>query len=170
MAVAGGVTINQPSKSGYEYSEGTIYSKDGRLRPYDEGATGTVFGEGGGAVVLKRLSDAIEARDHIYAVIRATACNNDGSRKVGFVAPSVEGQKEVIQTAFEMGEVSPATIQMIEGHGTGTNVGDPIEVEALKQAFNTKKKQSCALGSVKGNIGHLNAGAGVASFMKAVLV
>lgn len=169
MAVAGGVTINQPSKSGYEYSEGTIYSKDGRLRPYDEGATGTVFGEGGGAVVLKRLSDAIEARDHIYAVIRATACNNDGSRKVGFVAPSVEGQKEVIQTAFEMGEVSPATIQMIEGHGTGTNVGDPIEVEALKQAFNTKKKQSCALGSVKGNIGHLNAGAGVASFMKAVL-
>lgn len=169
MAVAGGVTINQPSKAGYEYCEGSIYSKDGRLRPYDEEASGTVFGEGGGAVVLKRLSDAIEDNDHIYAVIRATACNNDGRRKVGFTAPSVEGQKELIQTAFEMGEVDPMTIQMIEGHGTGTNVGDPIEVEALKQAFDTEEKQICALGSVKGNIGHLNAGAGVASFMKAVL-
>lgn len=169
MAVAGGVTINQPSKSGYEYCEGSIYSKDGRLRPYDEEACGTVFGEGGGAVVLKRLSDAIEDNDHIYAVIRATACNNDGSRKVGFTAPSVEGQKELIQTAFEMGEVDPSSIQIIEGHGTGTNVGDPIEVEALKQAFDTEEKQICALGSVKGNIGHLNAGAGVASFMKAAL-
>ena len=169
MAVAGGVTINQPSKAGYEYSEGSIYSKDGRLRPYDEEASGTVFGEGGGAVVLKRLSNAIEDNDHIYAVIRATACNNDGRRKVGFTAPSVEGQKELIQTAFEMGEVDSSSIQMIEGHGTGTNVGDPIEVEALKQAFDTEEKKICALGSVKGNIGHLNAGAGVASFMKAVL-
>lgn len=169
MAVAGGVTINQPSKAGYEYCEGSIYSKDGRLRPYDEEASGTVFGDGGGAVVLKRLSDAIEDKDHIYAVIRATACNNDGRRKVGFTAPSVEGQKELIQTAFEMGEVDPLSIQMMEGHGTGTNVGDPIEVEALKHAFNTEKKQICALGSIKGNIGHLNAGAGVASFMKAAL-
>lgn len=169
MAVAGGVTINQPSKAGYEYCEGSIYSKDGRLRPYDEEASGTVFGEGGGAVVLKRLSDAIEDNDYIYAVIRATACNNDGRRKVGFTAPSVEGQKELIQTAFEMGEVDPSSIQMIEGHGTGTSVGDPIEVEALKQAFDTKERQICALGSIKGNIGHLNAGAGVASFMKAVL-
>lgn len=169
MAVAGGVTINQPSKSGYKYSEGSIYSKDGRLRPYDEEASGTVFGEGGGAVVLKKLSDAIEDKDHIYAVIRATACNNDGRRKVGFSAPSVEGQKELIRTAFEMGEVDPLSIRMIEGHGTGTNVGDPIEVEALKQAFDTEQKQFCALGSIKGNIGHLNAGAGVAGFMKVAL-
>lgn len=169
MAVAGGVTLMLPSKAGYEYSEGSIYSKDGCLRAYDEQASGTVFGEGAGAVVLKRLSDAMEDNDHIYAVIRATACNNDGSRKVGFTAPSVEGQKEVIKTAFEMGEVEPSSIQMLEGHGTGTNVGDPIEVEALKQAFDTDERQYCALGSVKANIGHLYAGAGVASFIKAAL-
>lgn len=169
MAIAGGVTINQPEKNGYDYYEGSIYSKDGSLKPYDDDATGTVFGDGGGAVVLKRLSDAIADNDHIYAVILASACNNDGRRKVGFTAPSVESQKELIQTAFEMGEVDPASITFVEGHGTGTNVGDPIEVKALKHAFGLEEKHKCALGSVKGNVGHLNAGAGMASLMKAVL-
>jgi len=171
IAVAGGVTVIHPNKSGYLYEEGRIYSKDGHCKPFDNNADGTVFGDGAGAVVLKRLDDALEDGDTILAVIKASACNNDGRRKVGFIAPSIEGQKEVIETVFEMSSIPPHSISYVETHGTGTNVGDPIEIEALKQAFGIEGIDTprCTIGSVKANIGHLHAAAGVASFIKVVL-
>ena len=168
LALAGGVTLEQPSLTGYLYEDGKINSSSGVCRPFDNRADGTVFGEGAGAVVLKRLSDAVQDGDYIYAVIKGSSSNNDGRRKVGFFAPSLEGQKEVIRSAWDFANIDPSTIEYIEAHGTGTKVGDPIEFEALKQAFGSQD-DNVLLGSVKGNIGHLHAAAGIAGFIKVVL-
>ncbi len=169
VALAGGVTVMLPKKFGYLVKEGMIYAPDGHCRPFDAAAGGTIFSDGVGMVALKRLEDALEEGDRIHAVIKASAANNDGRRKVGYVAPSVEGQVDVIQTALELAEVAPETITYVEAHGTGTLVGDPIEVEALTKAFDAGKKGYCALGAVKASIGHLNAAAGVAGFIKTLL-
>lgn len=169
MALAGGVTLNLPQKSGYLYEEGSIVSPDGHCRAFDAQAKGTVWGEGAGVVVLKLLKKAVADGDHIYAVIKGTALNNDGSRRVGYTAPSIEGQADVIRTAQRVARVEPESISYIEAHGTGTNIGDPIEIEALKTAFHTEKKQFCRIGSVKTNIGHLDVAAGIAGFIKTVL-
>ena len=169
MALAGGASITLPKKSGYMYQQGMILSKDGHCRAFDEKASGTVFGDGIGVVVLKRLEDAIADGDNIYAVIKGNATNNDGLRKVGYTAPSIEGQIEVIKNAQYMAGVEAESISYIETHGTGTSLGDPIEIEALNRAFNTDKNGFCAIGSVKTNIGHLNIAAGIAGFIKTVL-
>ncbi|WP_223837423.1 type I polyketide synthase [Bacillus swezeyi] len=169
MAVAGGVSIRLPQKSGYLYQEGMIHSPDGHCRVFDDQAAGTVFGDGAGVVVLKTLEDAVEDGDHIYAVIKGTAINNDGNRKVGYTAPSTKGQVTAIKTALNIAEVDPETITYLEAHGTGTTLGDPIEIEALKQAFQTERRGYCRIGSVKSNIGHLNDASGVAGFIKTVL-
>jgi len=171
MALAGGVSIKVPQKVGYMYQEGGIDSPDGHCRAFDSDAKGTIVGSGVGIVVLKRLADAITDGDTICAVIRGTAINNDGSLKVGYTAPSVQGQAEVIAEALEVACVEPETITYIEAHGTGTPLGDPIEIAALTQAFQTKttKKCFCAVGSVKTNIGHLDAAAGIAGLIKTVL-
>ncbi|UCH98497.1 MAG: SDR family NAD(P)-dependent oxidoreductase [Candidatus Aminicenantes bacterium] len=170
MALAGGISIMLPSHRGYIYQEGMVHSRDGHIRAFDLSANGTNGGDGVGIVVLKPLDEAINHGDHIYAVIKSTAINNDGRRKVGFTAPSVEGQAEVIRTALHLAEVEPETIGYIESHGTGTPIGDPIEIEALTRAFDTGKKQFCKIGSVKTNVGHLDSAAGIASFIKTVLV
>nr|NIM12671.1 amino acid adenylation domain-containing protein [Candidatus Aminicenantes bacterium]NIM79384.1 amino acid adenylation domain-containing protein [Candidatus Aminicenantes bacterium]NIN18661.1 amino acid adenylation domain-containing protein [Candidatus Aminicenantes bacterium]NIN42550.1 amino acid adenylation domain-containing protein [Candidatus Aminicenantes bacterium]NIN85316.1 amino acid adenylation domain-containing protein [Candidatus Aminicenantes bacterium] len=169
MALAGGVSINYPPKRGYMYQQGLIYSSDGHNKTFDAEAVGSVFGDGAGVVVLKKLDDALADRDHIYAVIKGSAANNDGLRKVGFTAPSVEGQAEVIKAAQLMAEVEPESITYIEAHGTATPLGDTVEIEALKQAFNTTKKGFCGIGTVKSNVGHLYAAAGAAGFIKTVL-
>ncbi|WP_434177916.1 beta-ketoacyl synthase N-terminal-like domain-containing protein [Bacillus stercoris] len=170
LALAGGVTLSLPHISGYLYQEGMIYSADGHCRPFDEKANGTIFGEGAGVVALKRLKDAQADGDVIYAVIKGSAINNDGNNKAGYTAPSAEGQANVIATAMEMAETEPETIGYVEAHGTGTPVGDPIEIEALTRAFNTDKKAYCRIGSVKANIGHLDAASGVAGFIKTVMM
>ncbi|OYD09082.1 type I polyketide synthase [Paludifilum halophilum] len=169
LALAGGVSVTLPHRSGYLYQEGMIHSPDGHCRAFDEQAGGTVFGEGVGMVVLKRLKDAVEDGDTIHAVIKGSAMNNDGNRKVGYTAPSTGGQTDVIRAAHQMAEVEPESINYIEAHGTGTVLGDPIEVEALQLAFDTDRKGYCPIGSVKSNIGHLDAAAGVAGFIKTVL-
>ena len=130
-----------------------IYSPDGHCRPFDEKAKGTIFGEGAGVVALKRLKDAIEDGDFIYAVVKGSATNNDGSNKVGYTAPSVSGQANVIESALEMAETEPETISYIEAHGTGTPVGDPIEIEALTRAFQTEQKAFADLGQSKPILG-----------------
>jgi len=169
MALAGGVTVLGMRKQGYVYREGMIGSPDGHCRAFDAMAKGFAAGDGAGVVVLKRLEEAITARDHIYSVIKGTAINNDGIRKAGFTASSVEGQAEVIKMALQMAEVQPSSIGYIEAHGTGTELGDPVEIEGLKLAFNTDKKGFCGIGSVKTNIGHIDSAAGVAGFIKTVL-
>ncbi|MCP4153646.1 MAG: type I polyketide synthase, partial [bacterium] len=169
IALAGGVCVNYPGKTGYLYEEGMITSPDGTCRAFDAEAAGTVAGEGVGIVVLKRFEEAVEDGDHIYAVIKGSAINNDGLRKVGFTAPGIDGQAEVIRTAQQLAEVEPETISYIEAHGTGTRLGDPVEMEALNMAFETDQKQYCAVGSVKTNIGHLDTAAGIAGFIKTVL-
>ncbi|MEM1255606.1 MAG: amino acid adenylation domain-containing protein [Cyanobacteria bacterium P01_H01_bin.21] len=171
IALAGGVTVRVPHKSGYFHQEGGVFSPDGHCRAFDAAAQGTVFGNGVGIVVLKRLSDALADNDHIWAVIRGSAVNNDGSSKVGYTAPSVEGQASVIAEAIELASIEPETITYVEAHGTGTALGDPIEVAALKKVFRnfTERKQFCALGSVKANIGHLESAAGIAGLIKTVL-
>jgi amino acid adenylation domain-containing protein len=169
ISLAGGISLTLPSKKGYIYQEGMVESHDGHCRPFDAKASGTVFGNGVGLVVLKRLNEAIADRDHIYAVIKGSAINNDGNRKVGYTAPSVEGQADVIRAALQMAEVEPESIGYIEAHGTGTALGDPIEIEAITQAYNTDKKQFCKIGSVKSNMGHLADAAGVAGLIKTVL-
>ena len=171
MALAGGVTITVPQKTGYLYNERGIGSPDGHCRPFDANAQGTVGASGAGVVVLKRLADAVADGDHIHAVIRGGALNNDGSDKVGYTAPSVAGQAEVISMAQAVSGVEPDSITYVEAHGTGTPMGDPIEVKALTQAFRqgTDRKGFCALGSVKSNLGHLDTAAGVAGVIKTVL-
>jgi amino acid adenylation domain-containing protein len=168
MALAGGVSVTLPKKSGYVYREGLVFSKDGHCKAFDENASGTVFGDGAGIVVLKSLDEAVAEGDYIHAVIKGSATNNDGIRKVGYTAPSIEGQSEVIWNAIDGSGASPESIGYIETHGTGTLLGDPIELEALNKIFYKNKKNSCALGAVKTNIGHLNAAAGVAGFIKTV--
>ena len=171
MVLAGGVSIQVPQAVMYTYQEGGIISPDGHCRAFDERAGGTIFGNGTGIVVLKRLSDALADKDSIYAVIRGSAINNDGTLKSGYTAPGVEGQAEVISEALASAEVDPATISYIETHGTGTPLGDPIEIAALTQVFraSTDEKAFCAIGSVKTNIGHLDAAAGIAGLIKTVL-
>ncbi|MGD8991373.1 MAG: type I polyketide synthase, partial [Desulfobacterales bacterium] len=171
MAVAGGASIIVPETSGYWYDEGFIVSPDGHCRPFDANAKGTIFGSGLGAVLLKRLDDALEEGDTIEAVIKGSATNNDGSLKVSFTAPSVAGQAEVIAEALANADIKSDTIGYIEAHGTGTALGDPAEVRALSQAFisGTQRNGFCALGSVKSNIGHLDASAGIAALIKTIL-
>ncbi|MEA5617535.1 beta-ketoacyl synthase N-terminal-like domain-containing protein [Cronbergia sp. UHCC 0137] len=171
MALAGGVSIGSGEKTGYLYQEDGVLSPDGYCRAFDVNAKGTVFGNGVGIVVLKRLRDAIQEGDHIYAIIKGTAINNDGSQKVGLTAPSVTGQSKAITTALAKAKINPETIQYIETHGTGTALGDPIEIAALTKAFSphTNQKQFCAIGSVKTNIGHLDAAAGISGLIKTAL-
>ncbi|MDK1288847.1 type I polyketide synthase [Pseudoalteromonas umbrosa] len=175
MAIAGGVEMStnpfqsQPDKTGYKYQEGMIYSKDGKCSPFDAAAGGTVPADGAGVVVLKRLEDAIADGDTVYAVIKGSAINNDGSDKVGFTAPSVEGQRRVIETALEMAEIEPETVSYIEAHGTGTKLGDPIEFRALNECYNAHSRSACGIGSLKSNFGHLGSAAGVAGLIKTVL-
>jgi acyl transferase domain-containing protein/thioesterase domain-containing protein/acyl carrier protein len=168
MALAGGVTIEIPHGLGYLYREGEILSRDGHCRPFDSSASGTVFSSGLGIVVLRRLEDALADRDSIHAVILGSAINNDGARKVGYLAPSVEGQAEVVAEALDYAGVPAASISYVETHGTGTRVGDPIEFRALKNAFKNSAGRT-AIGSLKSNIGHLDAAAGVAGLIKTVL-
>ncbi len=171
MALAGGVSITFPQKRDYLYRPDGMVSKDGTCRAFDAAATGTVFGSGLGIVVLKRLADALSDGDHIRAVIKGAAINNDGSLRVGYAAPGVEGQAEVIAMAHDSAGVSADSISYVEAHGTGTPLGDPIEVAALKEAFrrSTSAKHFCALGTAKTNVGHLDMAAGVTGFIKTVL-
>lgn len=169
MAIAGAISISLPQKSGYLYQEGMILSPDGHCRSFDISAGGTIPGDGGGVVVLKRLEDALIDGDCIHAIIKGSATNNDGLRKVDYTAPSVEGQIDVIKTAHYMAEVDPTTISYVEAHGTGTPLGDPIEIESLNMAFGQEKKHYCKLGAVKTNIGHLNTASGIAGLIKTIL-
>ena len=171
LALAGGVTIEVPHGQGYIYREGEILSRDGHCRSFDASSSGTVFGSGVGIVALRRLEDALADHDQIHAVILGSAINNDGARKVGYLAPSVEGQAEVIAEALEFAGVGADDIGYIETHGTGTVVGDPIEIRALTQAFrrSTARSAFCGIGSLKSNLGHLDAAAGVSGLIKTVL-
>lgn len=171
MCLAGGVTISHPQKAGYLYHEGGIGSPDGHCRPFDAEAQGTVAGSGAGIVLLKRYEDAINDGDPIHAVILATAINNDGSAKVGYTAPSVDYQAEVIQMAMGLAEVEADSIGYVEAHGTATPMGDPIEFEALTRAFRagSDERNFCALGAVKSNVGHLDTAAGVTGLIKTAL-
>ncbi|MGX9120927.1 hybrid non-ribosomal peptide synthetase/type I polyketide synthase [Mesorhizobium sp. BHbsci] len=168
MALAGGASISLPHGKGYLHQQGHILSPDGHCRAFDAKAQGTVRGSGAVVVVLKRLSDACKDGDYIWAVIKGTAINNDGAAKVGFTAPSADGQAAVIQAALADAGVSADTIGYVEAHGTGTYLGDPIEISGLTKAFrsHTTRKQFCAIGSVKTNIGHLDAAAGVTGLIK----
>jgi len=171
MALAGGARVKVPLKAGYLYQEGGIPSPDGHCRAFDEQARGTVVASGVGMIVLKRLSDALGDGDTIYGLIKGTAINNDGHQKVGFTAPSIEGQALVIEEALAMAGINPDTIGYVEAHGTGTTLGDPIEIAALTKAFRkqTHRRNFCAIGSVKTNIGHLDAAAGVVGVIKTAL-
>ena len=171
VALAGGASVRVPQKSGYYYDEGNIGSPDGHTRTFDERAAGTVFSNGVAVVVLKRLEDAMRDGDQVYAVIKGTGLNNDGSQRVSFGAPGVEGQSEAIAMAHAMAGFDPETITYVEAHGTATPLGDPIEVAALTKAFRlgTDAKNYCALGSVKSNVGHLDAAAGVTGLIKTAL-
>ena len=172
IALAGGVSADIDTGEGYYYQPGSILSPDGHCRPFADAAAGTVPSNGVGVVVLKRLDDALADRDHVHAVIKGYGINNDGSRKVGYTAPSVDGQAEVIAMAQEMASCDPGTIGYVEAHGTGTLLGDPIEIAALEKVFSraTSRRQFCAIGSVKSNLGHLDTAAGVASLIKTVLM
>ncbi|ANH80438.1 hypothetical protein A8C56_05040 [Niabella ginsenosidivorans] len=169
-AIAGGAAITVPVSSGHLYEEGSMLSADGHCRPFDADAKGTVFSDGVGAVLLKRLDDAVEDGDTIYAVIKGVGINNDGGHKGSFTAPSAEGQAAAISMAYADAEIDPGNVSYIETHGTATPLGDPIEIEGLKLAFGKQeRRQFCAIGSVKSNFGHLTHAAGVAGFIKTVL-
>jgi acyl transferase domain-containing protein len=168
MALAGAASIGEFSPGGYLYQEGNILSPDGHCRAFDRDARGTRRGNGAGVVLLKRLDQALADGDIVHAVIQGTANNNDGSDKVGYTAPSVTGQARAITQAYRNAAVSPTTLQYVETHGTGTVLGDPIEIRALTQAFAGVEAQRCAIGSVKPNIGHLDAAAGIAGLIKTV--
>lgn len=171
IALAGGVSVKWPQERGYLYQEGGILSPDGHCRPFDEKAAGTVFSSGGGAVVLKRAEDAVRDGDFIWAIIRSGALNNDGGSKSSFFAPSAAGHAELISLAHALADVEPDSISYVECHGTATPIGDPIEIAGLTQAFRlgTQRTGFCGIGSVKGNIGHTDAAAGVAGLMKTAL-
>jgi acyl transferase domain-containing protein len=171
VALAGGVSLIFPQETGYSYVEGGLFSRDGHCRAFDSKATGFVPGEGAGTVVLKRLEDAIAAGDTIHASIKGTAINNDGNLKIGFTAPSLDGMAAAIVEGIDISGESCENIGIVEAHGTGTILGDPLEVAALTKAFRlqTDKKQFCAISSVKTNIGHANAAAGIAGLIKATL-
>ncbi len=172
MALAGGVSVMLPQRRGYLSHDGGITSPDGHCRTFDKRAAGTVFSNGLGLVALRRLTDAVADGDTIYAVIKGAALNNDGNAKLSFTAPSVDGHTQVIAMAQALAGIDPETISYVEAHGTGTNLGDPIEIAGLTQAFRlggATRNQTCALGSLKTNIGHLDAAAGVAGLIKTAL-
>ncbi len=171
VAMAGGASVNFPQGTGHLYQEGMIFSPDGHCRPFDVAAKGTRAGAGVGLVVLKRLSDAQREGDTIHAVIRGAAVNNDGGAKAGYTAPSIDGQSEVVAMAQTLAGVEPRSIGYMEAHGTGTPLGDPIEIAALTRAFRDRTGDVgfCRLGALKANIGHLDAAAGVAGLIKSVL-
>src|SRR5260221_13239946 len=168
MGLGGGISATVPIRTGYWYQEGSILSPDGHCRAFDANAKGTVPANGVGIVVLKRFADALQDGDAIRAVIRGFAVNNDGSNKIGYTAPSIQGQAQAIATAQALAGVAPETITYVEAHGTGTELGDPIEIAALTQAFRTGTRKSgyCAIASVKSNIGHLDTAAGIADVIK----
>lgn len=172
IALAGGVAINIPTRSGYLYRHGMILSPDGRCRAFDAEAQGTVVGNGAGVVVLRRLEDSLDSGDHIEAVIRGSAVNNDGSAKIGFTAPGVEGQALAIAQALAMADTDPETVTYVEAHGTGTRLGDPIEMTALTRAFRARshgqRKGWCAIGSAKPNVGHLDVASGITGLIKVI--
>ncbi|RFA28407.1 hypothetical protein CAI21_12620 [Alkalilimnicola ehrlichii] len=170
MALAGGVSVKVPQTVGYLHQDGMPFSKDGHCRTFDEKASGTVFGSGAGVVLLKRLQDAIDDGDNILAVIRASSMNNDGSAKVGFTAPSSEGQADVIAQTLALADVPAESIGYIEAHGTGTPLGDPIEVAALTDVYSAETSRTgyCAIGSVKTNVGHLETASGITGLIKVV--
>ncbi|HEY6432767.1 MAG TPA: aminotransferase class III-fold pyridoxal phosphate-dependent enzyme, partial [Acetobacteraceae bacterium] len=172
MALAGGVSISFPQHRGYLHQEGGMVSADGHCRPFDANASGTIFGSGAGVVLLKRLADAIADGDHVYAVILGCGLSNDGADKVGFTAPSVNGQAAAIEQALAQAGIEPQSVGYVECHGTATPLGDPIEIAALTKVFReaTDDRQYCAIGSVKGNIGHLDAAAGVTGLIKTALM
>jgi acyl transferase domain-containing protein len=171
LALAGGVTIELPQNHGYLHKEGEILAPDGICRAFEERSAGTIFGSGSGCVVLRRLEDALADGDTIHAVVAGSAVNNDGRRKVSYLAPSVDGHADAVRDALSIAQLSADAIDYVEAHGTGTRVGDPIEVEALSTAFRDSTQASgyCGLGSVKPSIGHLDTAAGIASFLKVVL-
>ncbi len=170
IALAGAVSIRTPQPRHYFHVEGSILSPDGHCRVFDDNANGTVFGNGLGVVVLKRADEALKDGDDIYAVIKGSAINNDGDEKVGFTAPGVGGQYRVLRQALENADLGPETISYVEAHGTGTPLGDRIEISTLKQIYDLPSSEPCALSSVKGNIGHLDAAAGIAGLIKTCLV
>ncbi|WP_371930646.1 amino acid adenylation domain-containing protein [Streptomyces poriferorum] len=171
QAIVGAASLFSAGELGYVHQPGLNFSSDGRSRAFADGADGMSGGEGVGVVVLKRASEAIAAGDHIYCLIRGVAVNNDGGDKAGFYAPGVRGQTEVIRKALDKAGVDPSTISYVEAHGTGTRLGDPIEVAALTEAYrhHTARSQYCGIGSVKSNIGHLDAAAGIAGLIKVAL-
>jgi phthiocerol/phenolphthiocerol synthesis type-I polyketide synthase E len=171
MALAGGVSLNLLQNGGYYHQAGAIFSADGHCRAFDAAASGTLLGSGAGILVLKRLDDARRDGDTIHAVIKGSAANNDGADKIGYTAPGIQGQVEAIRTAQLVAGVTPDTMGYIEAHGTGTSLGDPIEIAALTRAFraHTDRRNFCAIGSVKTNVGHLDAAAGVAGLIKTVM-
>lgn len=168
VAIAGGAAVISTEQTGYRYQPGGSLSADGTYRAFDADAGGMVFGNGAGTVVLKRLADAIEDGDHVDAVLRGWAVNNDGTRRAGFTAPGRDGEAEVVVEALAGGDVAAETVGLIEAHGSGTAVGDAIEFAALTRAFRTAATGSCALGSAKPNIGNLDAAAGVVGLIKAI--
>jgi len=171
LALAGGVCVKVPHRAGYFWQPGGMVSRDGHVRAFDARASGTVFGSGAGIVLLKRLSDAVCDGDSIYAVVKGSAVNNDGAAKASFSAPSVDKQAEVIVEALARAGITAGTVSYVEAHGTGTPIGDPIEIAALTKAFrsDTQERGFCAIGSVKPNIGHLEAASGIVGLIKTVL-
>lgn len=171
LALAGAASISFPQRRGYFYQEGGMVSPDGHCRPFDRSAMGTVFGAGAGMVLLKRAEDAVADGDHIYALLLGAGVNNDGGEKIGYAAPSSRGQAEAVTLAYAVAGVDPSSIGYVECHGTGTPLGDPIEVSALAQAFayGQPRKAPCVISSVKGNIGHIDVAAGMAGIIKAAL-
>jgi phthiocerol/phenolphthiocerol synthesis type-I polyketide synthase E len=171
LALAGGVAVKVPHVAGNMYKAGSMVSRDGRCRPFDAAAAGTVFGSGAGVVALRRLDDAIADRDTILAVIKGTAVNNDGADKASYSAPRVASQTAAVIDALSVGGTGASSLSYIEAHGTGTRLGDPIEVQALSRALRpySRSSQFCWLGSVKANVGHLDAAAGVTGVIKCVL-
>lgn len=166
-ALVGGVSITIPQNVGYFYQKGMIFSKDGYCRPFDDSSSGTIKGNGCSVILIKRLEDAKRDNDHIYAVIKGTAVNNDASNKIGFTAPSVEGQTDAIDNCLSFADISPSQIDYIEAHGTGTRLGDPIEFRALSNVFRNVKN-SIPVGSIKANVGHLDCAAGTTSLIKCI--
>ncbi|MGN8554487.1 UNVERIFIED_CONTAM: polyketide synthase, partial [Microbacterium sp. SLM126] len=171
MALAGGVAVSFPQQQGYLYQPGMIFSPDGRCRPFDTRAQGTFAGHGVGVVVLRRLADAMADGDRVLAIVRGSAVNNDGHRKAGITAPSEAGQQDVVRDAMAMAAIGPDDLDLIEAHGTGTPLGDPIEIEGLRAALAGRSPGAprCLVGAVKGNIGHLDTAAGIAGLIKTVL-
>lgn len=167
--IAGGVSIQPSHKNGYFYDERLIYSKSGKCRTFDRDADGTIPSDGGGIVVLKRLEDAVADGDRIYSVISGSAMNNDGKRKMGYTVPSIDGISEVIGCSMDIAKINAEQFSFLEFHGTGTHFGDCIEFTAFTEAFNTSKRNFCAIGSIKPNIGYLECASGVVGLIKAIL-